>query len=230
MFFGHGGEQAQDRHDCRPAALEADHAEQQVQYAQQAFRSEQPQDAQQQLQPHQPQHAQQPFESAEPQHVQQQFQPEQPQQAQHGLEPEEEQPQQAQQAFLSDEHGTSPLHHELAPTALSEPPQPESAFDQEQHQHPSRDSEVQQMQEQMDWEMEQGVERRAVAAAQQLAQDNSQALQEVRQAMQQGQLHGSKICALSFPVSVFQNLLQTYGHVIDCVLCIYLTVCYAVTD
>ena len=45
---------------------------------------------------------------------------------------------------------------------------------------------TQEPQGEVDWEMEQGVERRAVAAAQQLAQDNSQALREVRQAMQQG--------------------------------------------
>ena len=109
----------------------------------------------------------------------------------------EQPPQQAQQTFITST-GQHAQHAQHARSPSPPAPQLEAAPMPDQHPPASADTEtghaeaepvlVEQLSETvsdgMDWEQEQEVEQQAMAAAQQLARDNSLALREVRQAMQ----------------------------------------------
>ena len=153
-MFGSSQEQPSD-----DTLESAQHGQQEAQHAQQQA-SEEPNPATAE-QP--PQQAQQPFETSTGQH------------AQHARSPSPPVPQQ-ESAASQLESAPMPGQH---PTASADA---ETGYAEAEPVLVEQLSET--VSDGMDWEQEQEVERQAMAAAQQLARDNSLALREVRQAMQ----------------------------------------------
>lgn len=106
-------------------------------------------------------------------------------------------PQQAQQAFeISADRPAQHGQHATDHSAPADVPQSEPVAMRDQQTTTAPDSDIgtvrrdlgsqpsSELSEDVDWTREQDVERAALAAGQQLAKDNSQALREVKQAMQ----------------------------------------------